>query len=438
VSVLTTSPAFQRADRREDASRPVRGSPLDKSAQLRKTQNDPYERRKKSTSEAGRIGGLSGGKDFLRSERTADKERTEPERGPEGKKHAQALLKQARSKLISTPVAAALTLETHGTASPLFWAYGRSLACAETKNKDEDGKLTSHYCKNRWCPTCGRIRTARLIDQYGPVLKAWKEPHLVTLTARAVRGPELEGRVREFLAVFNRCKDSMRKDGRKLIALRSAECTYNEQADTYHYHYHVAVDGEADAYALTGWWLTKWGDEAEPVAQDVRQADPERLNELFKYTTKLLCDKRPVPPKNLDVIYCALRGTRLVQPVGFKAPTVTAEQDAELMRTVAQSFTEDRPGEIVAYSWDQESATWVDQTTGVVCVDYSPSEPFRALCDTIASPEDIRTAQGVYATESGHRKARKGGESRTLTVDAKSGWVGTLVDLLSPPEDRTE
>ena len=69
--------------------------------------------------------------------------------------------------------------------------------CAETIMTDEIGKVTTTYCKNRWCQTCNRIRTARLINGYLPQIKELFQPVFVTVTLPTVGGKELKPRIEE-------------------------------------------------------------------------------------------------------------------------------------------------------------------------------------------------------------------------------------------------
>lgn len=317
-----------------------------------------------------------------------------PSDPPSGKGHARALVKRARAKTLAAPTAAALCMEVIGTGSPLLWAYGRSLECASIAEQDVDGKIRSHYCKNRWCPTCGRIRTGRLINQYGPVIDSWGEDaRFVTLTARTVTGPNLSARGDDLVAMFNRCKDSMRKEGVKLQAIRGFDVTYNPQTNRYHMHIHAVVKGESAAYMLVAYWLKKWGGEAVREAQDVRPVTEGSANELFKYSTKLIGDKKPIPPKALDVIFNALRGRRMVQPVGFVAPKVDPVQDAEQLETIATTLAPSRVGERIVWRWVQAVSDWVDFDTGDMLSGYEPSDRYKALCDSIAAPDVVIDAE---------------------------------------------
>ena len=67
--------------------------------------------------------------------------------------------KRARKKFTSLAIATHLAEENPD--SPLLKSYERSKHCMETLTPNAEGKLTAHYCKNRWCPVCQSIRIAK-------------------------------------------------------------------------------------------------------------------------------------------------------------------------------------------------------------------------------------------------------------------------------------
>ena len=53
-------------------------------------------------------------------------------------------------------------------------SYQNSFHCCDEMYQ-ADGKITSKYCKNRWCPQCQRIRMGALINAYAPRLEKEKK-----------------------------------------------------------------------------------------------------------------------------------------------------------------------------------------------------------------------------------------------------------------------
>lgn len=334
------------------------------------------------------------------------------------KEQIRRLHKLARRKATSTVVAAHLWQGNFATGDPLIWAYGRTMDCAAVAEQDPgDRKIRRHYCKNRWCPTCQAIRTAKQIKQYTPILDSWEdELWFVTLTARNVTAAELETRLDEFTATFNRCRDSLRKQhGIRLEAVRVLEITHNAAKYTFHPHYHVAVRGMIAALLLRDYWLKKWGKESDPRAQDIRPytGDPA---EVFKYTTKLLSDKEPVDAKALSVIFGALRNRNAVQSFGFKAKPVqdAVEEEIDDMRTTALTEANSRVGERVTWTWVPGATDYVDLLTGDCLTGYTPSSVMQQVLDSFATAEQVTEVEEQIARA---RQDRDGDRRRQSRLD---------------------
>ena len=109
----------------------------------------------------------------------------------------ETLLKRARAKFLSRSLATALATvncecddldywsEEHqrwavmpchcGKRSPLEQSYRNTTYCADVLAQ-RDGQISGSYCGNRWCMVCNRIRTARAIIRYLPVVEALAGP----------------------------------------------------------------------------------------------------------------------------------------------------------------------------------------------------------------------------------------------------------------------
>ena len=285
-------------------------------------------------------------------------------------------VKRARTKFRFRPLMKKLA----DLKSPLEKAYRNSIYCCHAYDQVGD-TLTTTYCKNRWCPLCNRIRMARMIDYYEPVVSGWPAPHFVTITRKTVEDRVLPQIYKTNLAVFNRVKDAMRRhrtDPLRLRALRKTECTYNAFDDRYHLHYHVITSTAAEAERLVeGWVVRHPAGIVDVAAQDIRPCTERGLVELLKYAAKLSTNvgsrKRYVPPAALDTIFQSFRNRRLVQPIGFSVPKpiLNIEEDFDTERGVP-ALT--RLGESVYWEWKKEYTDWVDAMTGDVLSGYTPSE----------------------------------------------------------------
>lgn len=288
-----------------------------------------------------------------------------------------SLKKRARSKYFSVAIVSALYPE----GSKLKWAYFQTFKCSELIVQDADGKKRTHFCGNRWCLVCNRIRTARAILRYMPALEAWRgDSYMVTLTVRNCRGYQTRSMLEEMYRSFTSCKRSIKRThGLDFVAIRKLEVTYNAEADTYHPHFHVIIRGEIQARALRALWLKFAPTDPLEIAQDVRPVDERGEMELFKYFTKMIGNGK-IHARSLNVMFEQIKGLRTYQPIGFKisdyAPEL--EDDAEEELDVhCIDLAEKRYGEVVNWIWIQDYADWVDPDTGECLTDYTPSDGVR-------------------------------------------------------------
>jgi hypothetical protein len=284
------------------------------------------------------------------------------------------LMRRANSKYISR--GSSRWMRDNVPNSPLTTSYKNTFFCAANIALRE-GKLISSYCKNRWCPVCNRIRTAKAINSYKPQLEQFKDPYFVTLTATTVYESELSLRITDMQKTWrlltNLASVKKRKDFK---GVRSLECTSRPQK-RFHPHFHLIIEGEDNATWLVDQWLKRLGKKASRKAQDIRKADMQSYSELFKYATKLSAltgkgkTEAKVPAIALDVIYRFLRGKRLFQPFGG-VKKATARQENEL-------FGQDKPEGLQGHLWTWIRTDWVETTTGEVLTGYRPSERVKKL-----------------------------------------------------------
>jgi hypothetical protein len=223
----------------------------------------------------------------------------------------------------------------------------------------------------------------------------------VTLTVRNVPADELRPKIAQMLAAFTAAKRAIKRtDGLEFVGLRKLECTYNAEHDEYHPHFHVHVKGEAAARALVKRWQEQFPNETDQRAQDIKAVDggEESLRELFKYFTKLVAKRRFMPAKALDVIFRAMRGRRVYQPVGFTVAT-DDDDEGELAPDKGTPATS-RPGEDVRWEWSQEASDWVDTDTGECLTGYEPAQKFRELVESVKRRDDLPPVRSIAPEES--------------------------------------
>ncbi len=291
--------------------------------------------------------------------------------------------RRARAKYMTLPLAVTLA-ELRG---PLEKSYRNTVYCASVLDQ-RDGKLTTKYCGNRWCLVCNRLRIARAIRAYLPVVSLWRDKYFVTLTVPNCPGHELPAVLDRMYRELTNAKYRIKRTDRlPFKALRKLEVTYNRQRDDYHPHFHLVVDGEGCANAMVRQWLLAYP-EASPKAQDVRPCDERTLKEAFKYFTKLVAKSSTsgksvaVPAPSLDTIFRAMRSRRVYQPMGFKAAVENAEPEGEELLLEGSTAAVTQFAEDVMWEWSQQLSDWVDFKTGECLTGYQPSDGFRTFVDS--------------------------------------------------------
>jgi hypothetical protein len=103
-------------------------------------------------------------------------------------KSLETLTRRAKAKFITS----GLIFPLIDLNSDLKKSYWLTWHCTSVLLQDGQ-KITSRYCNNRWCIVCNRIRTAKMIKNYYPVIKSEiQDGYFVTLTIPNVQGQRLK------------------------------------------------------------------------------------------------------------------------------------------------------------------------------------------------------------------------------------------------------
>lgn len=278
--------------------------------------------------------------------------------------HSKNLLKRARSKWYTERITAGLLYEN----SPLHKYYQRAYYCNHILEQ-ENQEIKSKYCNTRICHICNRIRTAKMMNGYMLQLKD-RDLQFVTLTLPNVTGENLRhtcDRVTKECANIIRVFNERR--GMKINGIRKIEVTINNLMNTFHPHLHLIVDKCGNE--LVDEWLKRIP-EANRKAQDCKQADQDSLNELFKYTTKIIGHQKGeyiVYVKALDTIMQALQRKRCFQPFG-DIRKVSEEVEDELQTQVYEI----QPYDHMVWVW--EDCDWVNKDRSTLTGYISPDVDF--------------------------------------------------------------
>lgn len=278
----------------------------------------------------------------------------------------ETLQKKQWSKYVSKGIA--LSLMHYNENSIIYKSYKNSSYCAETLLTNEIGKINTTYCKNRWCLTCNRIKTARLINNYLPQLQTLSHPQFLTLTLPTVDADNLKDRIAQMEKTWRQIyklstKAKYKKSYEPLKGVRKAEITIRPNGQ-YHYHFHFILDNWAQAEWLLAQWL-KQNPTASPLAQDLRHANEFAFKELFKYAFKAeIKTSNKTNAKRYDIVFNAMRGKRTYQAFGGIKKIEEEFTDDDLKNGI---ILENMPNKI--FKWVHSD--WYDKETGEALVNLS-------------------------------------------------------------------
>jgi hypothetical protein len=115
------------------------------------------------------------------------------------------------------------------------------------------------------------------------------------------------------------------------------------------------------------------------------------MKDLFKYFTKLIAKRRDqsegqriAPVAALDVIFCAMKGRRVYQPMGFKLPPTVQDPDEQLEHLTASIELEAGPNSCW-WEWIQDQHDWVKTLSGELLTGYHPVPGYSELVSSIGT-----------------------------------------------------
>jgi plasmid rolling circle replication initiator protein Rep len=274
------------------------------------------------------------------------------------------LQKRAKAKYLTN----AYTKKLASLKTGLQKSYNNTIYGCSNILEQTDNKIKGHYCKNRWCIVCNRIRTAKLINGYKTVLEKLPNKYFVTLTVPNVKAEVLRSTIKEMTHTFQNVRKHLQKKKVYIKGLRKLECTYNAIRNDFHPHFHFIVSDKANAEVLLQEWLKRYP-EANEKGQNIREANEGSTLELFKYFSKIITNK-VIYIRALDIIFIAMQGLRVYQPLGIKK----VSEDIEEIQT---QIIEDLKAAEKVWTWIEND--WIDKETGECLTNYEPDEFINTL-----------------------------------------------------------
>lgn len=273
-----------------------------------------------------------------------------------------SLQKRARSKAFTN----GFIFDLIDLKSPLLKSYWTTFYCSSIVLQDGK-KISSKYCNQRWCLTCNRIRTAKMINGYHEPLSKLKQPYFITLTIPNVKAKYLKTSIERMNTDIRAITKNLKKTyGLTVKGLRKYECTYNSKEDNYHPHFHLIIDGLEIGNKLIELWL-KRVPTANRKGQDIRIGTSESLIELCKYFTKVISKDNDYNPKALDIMFRSAKGKRTFQPIGIKK--VVSEEIEEIQ---SQEIDFKEP-QVEIWQYEKGAHDWVS-SQGETLTEYRPTK----------------------------------------------------------------
>jgi|SRR5579875_99705 len=172
--------------------------------------------------------------------------------------------------------------------------------------------LQEYQCGDRLCPLCARRRVARLLQNYGGLLKGLKAARMVTVSLPSKALGQLHLAVKELWNAFTRLRHrAIWKVVRGAIA--SLEITFNPKDKTWHPHLHVVVDSEFIPWIkLREAWREVTGGLGQAVY--IQKCRRGWHRELIKYVTKVADLMKS--PEALREFYKWSRNKRFIRTYG--------------------------------------------------------------------------------------------------------------------------
>lgn len=309
--------------------------------------------------------------------------------------------------------------------SPLYKSYFNTITCSKGKRKTFDMdtgqvKITSTYCKNRWCYYCNRIRIAVNINHYLPQIEKLVNPCFVTLTMPTCKEEELRERLEHYNTCWRKIYQNSYDKRKKEVAekditlngVRSIECTLRPNG-LYHIHMHLIIEGWHNAEWVVKKWL-KLHPEARRVAQDIRpiyvknEAEPLNIGglmEVFKYALKMSVNVRKNDDyKRMDKVFQAFKGRKLLNAFGSvnAQAFANAKEEEEAMNLVAQNAGEELAIRLgtkeQVFIWQPDIYDWVDKSTGEMLVAEPLPEKIHNIvkeAESLPEPKNVAQARKI-------------------------------------------
>ena len=287
--------------------------------------------------------------------------------------------------------------------------YWKTYFCNATLFQGIDGKITTEYCKQRWCITCNRIRNGIMWNKYEPPMRNLSMK-FVTLTTSftnyCTTQSDLEFARKMYLTAIQSIWRKLKNKCGKIVALRKTEVTWEKRKTldgeyTFHPHFHFLIeDKNNSADVLRDLWCEYFSEKkfkefvankkknnkdysgekhailnkkikpyATYYAQHVRVADKQSFAETLKYLCKTHTEvfnevsqeyetNLAYEPRIMDIIFFVFKNKKVIQ--AYNLPEVELE-DFDVERATIFVTEKDK---LRVWNWSHYDRTWIDFENG--------------------------------------------------------------------------
>jgi hypothetical protein len=236
------------------------------------------------------------------------------------------MLKRARSMFFTKPIATELAESAKAEGSPLqsvLPEYDLLQRDSDAgRREDQRDVLRQSLVLYVRAHSDGASDRALYADAQGVEGRPICDAHRAERAGRRAARPTIA----RMLAGFTAAKRAIKRtDGLEFAGLRKARMHIQRADRRVPSAFSLSRQRASAARALVKRWLEYFPEVTDARAQNIRPVDGDdsSLRELFKYFTKLVANRKLMPAKALDVIFRAMRGRRVYQPVGFTVATDT-------------------------------------------------------------------------------------------------------------------
>ena len=198
------------------------------------------------------------------------------------------------------------------------WAkrYNNSKSCCHVIEQVGE-KVTTWYCKQKWCSVCARNKGMKLLNAYKDQIEKLPNLYSVTLTMKSIPGDELSYMIDRMNNVWRKIREKMHNKGMRPKGVIALEVTHGSKG--YHPHFHILISGMENALIVQKEWLKHFKIEAGQGGQEVKKVkNREGFNlEMFKYAVKSVKDGVMYLPEVMHTINRATFQRKMVRAFGI-------------------------------------------------------------------------------------------------------------------------